>query len=178
MLRSGSGAKVNRMNKVILAALATPVILASCGTALGGSDGSEKILSVATSHTSAGAPVLCNSVNGADTGTQITIALAAAGTLQNVKVNLTDAAGTTFGTTDVSGSTLLKGDKDGEYKLPVTRRANKSLTVNSAVTSLAAVTVSGSPVATLKADIVINRSRSSVKLASTVALPVYASCTK
>ncbi len=177
MLMTGSGAKVNHMNKVILAALATPVLLASCGTTLGGSDGSEKLLSVTTSTTLAGAPILCNSVNGADTGTQIVIGLAANGTIENVRANLKDDAGKVVSTTDASGSSLVKGNNN-EYQLLLTRRSSGSLTVNSAVTSPAAVTVSGSPVATLKADIVINRSRSAVPLASTVALPVYASCTK
>ncbi|WP_189067695.1 hypothetical protein [Deinococcus radiotolerans] len=165
------------MKKVMLAVLATPLVLASCGTALGGSDGSEKILSVSTSHTTAGAPVLCNAVNGADSGTQLVIGLAAGGTIQSVKVNLKDAAGQVVASTDVAGNYLLKGTKDGEYLLPVTRKSTGSLTVNSAVAPVTAVTVSGSPVATLKADIVINRSRSSVNLASTVALPVYATCT-
>ena len=178
MLKLRADARVDRMKKVILAALATPVLLASCGTALGGSDGSEKLLSVTTSHTVSGAPALCDSVNGTDSGTQIVIGLAAGGTIQNVKVNLTDAAGKIVSTTDVAGSYLLKGDKDGEYKLPVTRKASGALTVNTAVTTPAAVTVSGSATSTLKADIVINRSRSSVKLASTVALPVYTTCTK
>lgn len=178
MLKLRSDAKVNRMKKVILAALATPVILASCGTALGGSDGSEKLLTVTSSHTSATTPVLCNSVNGADSGTQIVIGLAAGGTIENIKVNLKNEAGAVVSTTDVAGNYLLKGAKDGEYLLPITRRGTGTLTVNTAVTSPAAVTVSGSPVATLKADIVINRSRSAVPLASTVALPVYASCTR
>lgn len=177
MLMGGSGAKVNRMKKVILAALATPVVLASCGTALGGSDGSEKLLSVTTSHTSAGAPVLCNAVGGVDSGTQIVIGLAAGGTIQNVRVNLKDEAGKIVSTTDVAGNYLLKGDKDGEYKLPLTRRSTGALTVNSAVNTVAAVTVGGAPIQTLKTDIVINRTRSAVPLASTVALPVYATCT-
>ncbi|WP_189071470.1 hypothetical protein [Deinococcus sedimenti] len=166
------------MKKVILAALATPLVLASCGTALGGTDGSEKFLTLTSSATAAGAPVLCNAVNGADSGTQIVIGLAAGGTIQNVRVTLKDDAGKVVSTTDVAGSYLIKGAKDGEYLLPVTRKATGTLTVDKAVASTSAVTVSGAPVGTLKTDIVINRSRSAVPLASTVTLPVYASCAK
>ncbi|UBV41540.1 hypothetical protein LAJ19_07645 [Deinococcus taeanensis] len=168
------------MNKVTLAALSLTGLLASCGSLSSGPDGSEKLLSVTTEYTTGApaTPALCDQLNGAASKSQLVIGLSASGTIQNVKVNLKDSAGTVVSTTDVPGGSLLKGAQDGQYLIALDRTASKSLTVSSTVRPTGAVTVGAAPTAALTAEVIITRSRSSVTVKNDTPINVYASCTK